>query len=73
MGRGIGKGECTQNVMAACDFDVQFTFINVGWESTTNDSWIVVDAMYNPKWNYPHASLGECFIALFIYVTYDIF
>ena len=56
------KGECTRNVMAACDFDMQFTFIYAGWKGTANDSQIMADAMYNPKWNFPPAPPGECHI-----------
>ena len=28
----------TQNVLCACNFDMMFTFIYMGWEDTTNDS-----------------------------------
>ena len=28
------KSVCTQNVMAVCDFDMRFTFVNAGWEGT---------------------------------------
>ena len=33
-----GRGECFQNVMAICDFDMIFRFVVVGWEGTTHDS-----------------------------------
>ena len=36
--RGRGRGECFQNVMAICDFDMIFRFVVVRWEGTTHDS-----------------------------------
>jgi len=32
------KGIITQNVMAACDFDLLFTFIMAGWEGAAHDT-----------------------------------
>ena len=31
----------TQNVLAACDFDMKFTYILPGWERTASDSRII--------------------------------
>jgi len=33
----------TQNVFAACDFDMKFTYVLAGWEGTTFDSRILKD------------------------------
>ncbi|KAI9087842.1 hypothetical protein K1719_030172 [Acacia pycnantha] len=35
----------TQNVLAACTFDLKFTYVLVGWEGTTSDSRIIKDAL----------------------------
>ncbi|KAL2319923.1 hypothetical protein Fmac_028892 [Flemingia macrophylla] len=35
----------TQNVFAACDFDMKFTYVLGGWEGTTSDSRILKDAL----------------------------
>ncbi|XP_019418578.1 PREDICTED: putative nuclease HARBI1 [Lupinus angustifolius] len=35
----------TQNVFAACDFDMKFTYVLAGWEGTTSDSRILKDAL----------------------------
>ncbi|XP_077226226.1 protein ANTAGONIST OF LIKE HETEROCHROMATIN PROTEIN 1-like [Tasmannia lanceolata] len=44
--RFIGrKGHPTQNVLAACDFDMKFTFVVAGWEGSTSDSRILGDAI----------------------------
>ncbi|KAI3450591.1 hypothetical protein Pfo_007256 [Paulownia fortunei] len=44
----LRKGDCTQNIMAACSFDMWFTFVWVGWEGTAHDSrkYYVVDVGY---------------------------
>lgn len=34
-------------------------FVYAGWEGTTNDSRIMADTIYNPKWDFPHASPCE--------------
>ncbi|KAI9090712.1 hypothetical protein K1719_028565 [Acacia pycnantha] len=35
----------TQNVLAACTFDLKFTYVLVGWEGTASDSRIIKDAL----------------------------
>jgi hypothetical protein len=32
------KSYATQNVMAAVDFDLRFTYVLAGWEGTTHDA-----------------------------------
>jgi hypothetical protein len=32
------KGSLSQNVMLACDFDLNFTFISCGWEGYASDA-----------------------------------
>ena len=34
------KGVPTQNVMATCSFDMQFTFVWAGWEGSAHDTRI---------------------------------
>ncbi|XP_077219657.1 uncharacterized protein LOC143853827 [Tasmannia lanceolata] len=44
--RFIGrKGHPTQNVLAACNFDMKFTFVVAGWEGSASDSRILGDAI----------------------------
>ncbi|KAF6168338.1 hypothetical protein GIB67_018178 [Kingdonia uniflora] len=31
------KGDCFQNVMAACDFDMNFIYVQAGWEGIAHD------------------------------------
>ncbi|ETV90755.1 hypothetical protein H310_14493 [Aphanomyces invadans] len=40
-----GRKGLTMNVMAACDFDLQFTYVLAGWEGTASDSKVYADAI----------------------------
>jgi len=46
------KGVPTQNVMAACSFDMQFTFVWAGWEESAYDTRIFLEAIDNPRINF---------------------
>ncbi|XP_034679765.1 uncharacterized protein LOC117909822 [Vitis riparia] len=48
-----GRGECFQNVMALCDFDMIFRFVVVGWEGTAHDSRVLTETIRNPQHNFP--------------------
>ena len=39
------KTYATQNVMAAVDFDLRFTYVLAGWEGTTHDALVLCDAL----------------------------
>ena len=52
------KGAPTQNVMAVCDFNICFTFVMVGWERSTHDTRIFLDAIRDPKYKFPHPPNG---------------
>jgi hypothetical protein len=39
------KHNPTQNVMAAVDFDLKFTYVLAGWEGSTHDALIPADAI----------------------------
>jgi len=36
---------CTQNVLAAVDFDQKFTYVLAGWEGTSHDALVLRDAL----------------------------
>lgn len=42
MGR---KHTTTQNVLAAVDFDLRFTYVLAGWEGSPHDALILADAL----------------------------
>jgi hypothetical protein len=39
------KGFLSQNVLAACDFDMRFTYILAGWEGSAHDGRVIQDAI----------------------------
>ena len=59
------KGFLSQNVLAACSFDMLFTYVLVGWEGSANDSMVLADArlkgFQTPKGTY---DLGDAGYAL---------
>ena len=54
----VEKGVPTQNVMAACSFDVQFTFVWARWEDSAHDIWIFLEAIYNLNIKFPKPPEG---------------
>ena len=42
------KHTTTQNVLAAVDFDLRFTYILAGWEGSAHDALILADALQRP-------------------------
>ena len=41
-----GRKHCTtQNVLAAVDFDLKFTYVLAGWEGSAHDATILADAL----------------------------
>ncbi|XP_028119928.1 uncharacterized protein LOC114317427 [Camellia sinensis] len=48
------KATVSQNVFAAYDFDMLFTFINSGWEGSTHDNTILVDSITRDNIHFLH-------------------
>ncbi|GAV77292.1 Myb_DNA-bind_3 domain-containing protein/DDE_4 domain-containing protein [Cephalotus follicularis] len=55
------KGIPTQNVMAACDFDMRFTFCWAGWEGSAHDTRIFYAVLRDPTLNFPHPPDGNLY------------
>ncbi|CAL5360482.1 unnamed protein product [Camellia sinensis] len=56
------KGYATQNIMAACDFDMCFTFYLSGWEGSAHDTRIFLDTIRNPSYNFPKPQGDEFYL-----------
>ncbi|CAN6697123.1 unnamed protein product [Malus baccata var. baccata] len=56
------KGIPTQNVMAACNFDMQFTFACAGWEGTAHDTRVFLSVLRNPILNFPKPPNGKYYL-----------
>ena len=50
----------TQNVKAACDFNMLFTFVLPGWEDAAYDTSIFLDTIHKQSNNFPHPPPGLC-------------
>jgi hypothetical protein len=49
--------------MAACDFDLLFTFIMAGWEGAAHDTRIFLDAIRRPSANFSKPPSGIIFFS----------
>jgi hypothetical protein len=52
------KGTLSQNVMVACDFDLNITFMSTGWEGSATDARVLRSAMNNGF----HVPLGKFYL-----------
>ncbi|KAJ9177071.1 hypothetical protein P3X46_012323 [Hevea brasiliensis] len=57
-----GKGVISQNVLAACTFDLQFIFIYPGWEGSAPDSRVLRAVLDDPDQNFPHVPEGKYYL-----------
>ena len=46
------------NVMAACNFDLLFTFVMAGWKGAAHDTRIFLDAIRRQSVNFPKPPPG---------------
>ncbi|XP_024979053.1 uncharacterized protein LOC112516268 [Cynara cardunculus var. scolymus] len=60
--RGRGRGECYQNVLAICDFNMIFTFVWAGWEGIAHDSRVLREVAFNPTSGFPFPSSNEYYL-----------
>ncbi|XP_031268757.1 putative nuclease HARBI1 isoform X3 [Pistacia vera] len=56
------KGLLSQNVLAACTFDLQFIFIYPGWEGSAADSRVLRAVLDDPDQNFPSIPEGKYYL-----------
>ena len=54
------KGNITQNVFAACSFDLRITHIHAGWEGSAHDSIVMQHSIAEGRWRVPE---GKYYLA----------
>jgi DDE superfamily endonuclease len=54
------KGYLSQNVLGACTFDLQFSYIYPGWEGSANDTRVLQDASFRGGFSIPE---GKYYLA----------
>jgi hypothetical protein len=47
------KGHLSQNVLAACNFDMEFSYVLAGWEGSAHDGTVLRDAQFNRGFKTP--------------------
>jgi hypothetical protein len=47
------KGTLSQNILAVCNFDIQFVYILAGWEGSAHDSRVLSDAQASQGFSTP--------------------
>lgn len=52
------KGVLSQNVLAACTFDLKFIFVYPGWEGSAADSRVLRAVLDDPDQNFPQIPEG---------------
>lgn len=58
------KGVPKQNIMAAYDWDMCFTYVMAGWEGTAHDARLFEYALTRPDMKFPHPPQGIFYIYL---------
>ena len=53
------RSDITQNVMCACNFDMQFTYVHSGWQGSANDSRVIQDALRHAEYEFPWPPRGK--------------
>ncbi|PRQ26237.1 putative harbinger transposase-derived nuclease domain-containing protein [Rosa chinensis] len=56
------KGIRTQNVMAACNFDMQFIYVCAGWEESAHDTRVFLSVLRDPVMNFPKPPPGKYYV-----------
>ncbi|KAM6579085.1 hypothetical protein CsatB_030922 [Cannabis sativa] len=56
------KGFLSQNVLAACTFDLQFIFIYPGWEGSAADARVLRAVLDDPDQNFPQVPQGKYYL-----------
>ena len=67
--RGRGKGDCYQNVLAICDFNMMFTFVVAGWEGVAHDSRILSEALADRHAPFPFPPPGKFIFFKYFYLS----
>lgn len=66
------KAQISQNVLAICDFDMMFTFVYAGWEGSTNDAFVLRNAI-NCSDDFPFPPNGKYYLVDAGFANYPCF
>ena len=63
------KGLLSQNILAACSFDMKFTYILAGWEGSAHDSRVLQSTLSDPDLGFSRPSSGITLFKSHIYTS----
>ncbi|XP_027118351.1 uncharacterized protein [Coffea arabica] len=55
-------GGLSQNMLAACDHDMRFVYVRVGWEGSAHDARILQETLHHPNSGFPMPPLGKYYM-----------
>ena len=64
------KGVISQNVLAACNFDLEFIYVLSGWEGSAHDSKVLQDALTR-RTNRLQVPEGDCNPIIYYVIIID--
>ncbi|KAJ9553401.1 hypothetical protein OSB04_017446, partial [Centaurea solstitialis] len=64
-----GRGECYQNVLGVCDFNMIFTFVWAGWEGIAHDSRVLTEVAYSPTLGFPFPPPNKYYLCDVVYTN----
>ncbi|KAL2237143.1 UNVERIFIED_CONTAM: hypothetical protein Sindi_0906000 [Sesamum indicum] len=66
------KGRLAQNVLAICDFDMNFTYVHAGWEGSAADARVLDHAVSQDR-NFPFPPIGKYYLVDAGFANYQCF
>ncbi|KAL0390796.1 UNVERIFIED_CONTAM: hypothetical protein Scaly_0436700 [Sesamum calycinum] len=66
------KGRLAQNVLAICDFDMNFTYVYAGWEGSAADARVLDNAVSQDP-NFPFPPIGKYYLVDAGFANYQCF
>ncbi|KAL0378529.1 UNVERIFIED_CONTAM: hypothetical protein Sradi_3158400 [Sesamum radiatum] len=67
-----GKDRLAQNVLAICDFDMNFTYVYAGWEGSATDARVLDNAVSQDP-NFPFPPIGKYYLVDAGFANYKCF
>ena len=62
-------GYCSQNILVACSFDMLFIYILAGWEGSAHDTYVLNNALDNPRNPFPRPPPGLKYMYIHIHLS----
>ncbi|KAI3720141.1 hypothetical protein L6452_21052 [Arctium lappa] len=67
--RGRGRGECYQNILGICDFNMLFTYVWAGWEGIAHDARVLTKVAFSPTSGFPFPPRDKYYLVMLLMPT----